>query len=98
MDGASSRPLASLRPVCPPRYHVLVDTRDRPGAQTCYVCHDNIEVWFPVGFDEDMRRGPIRHPEVPGRAFYGWNKQRGNYIIDDAFISTVEDLSPMYSR
>ena len=62
-------------------YHVLVDVRDRPGAQRCYVCHDNLELWFPVGFDDDPL-GPIQHPDVR-RAFTAWHKERGNYVAPD---------------
>ena len=61
-----------------PWYHVLVDERDRPGAQCCYVCHDNIELWFPVGFDGPL--GPISHPEVHD-LFTGWHTERGVYRV-----------------
>ncbi len=58
-------------------YQVLVDVRDRPGGQRCYVCHDNIELWCPVGFDEHPL-GPIQHPDVR-RAFTSWDRGEGKY-------------------
>ena len=53
-----------------PWYHVLVDQRDRPGPQQCYVCHDSIEL-SPVG--------PIDHPEVR-HVFGSYDAKRGRYL------------------
>ena len=48
-----------------PWYHVLVDTRDRPTPQMCYVCHENISLWRDPPEDEGgALGGPIVHPHV----------------------------------
>ena len=78
-----------------PWYHVLVDVRDRPGGQRCYVCHDNMELWV-VGREEEVFAtkdgtclGPIDHPAVrsgiqnlsiPTIYRPEWDPRRGRYI------------------
>lgn len=54
-----------------PFYHVLVDERDRPGAQTTYVAQENIIC---------MRRpGEVHHPLIP-QLFVGFSPEDGAYI------------------
>ena len=61
------------RGIYQPWYHVLVDTRDRPGGQQCYVCHDNITLWI------DPPDSPIRHPDLDN-AFVGFDAARGRFV------------------
>ncbi|KAI7842305.1 hypothetical protein COHA_003945 [Chlorella ohadii] len=54
-----------------PFYSVLVDVRDRPGAQTTYVAQENIIC---------MRKpGEVHHPLIP-QLFVGFSREDGAYI------------------
>lgn len=73
-----------------PWYHVLVDTRDRPGEpQSCYVCHDNIILWPNPPHEEPS--GPIRHPELR-QIFKGYNIERGRYVAQPMYGRPVQEM------
>lgn len=63
-----------------PWYHVLVDVRDRPGGQYCYVCHDNISLWVAGAEDLETDLGPIQHPDLFA-VFVGYDATRGRYAV-----------------
>lgn len=52
-----------------PFYHVLVDTRDRPGGMSTYVAQENLEV--------QLQPSPVLHPWVP-KFFLGF--QEDTYV------------------
>ena len=63
-----------------PWYHVLVDTRDRPGPpQQCYVAHESIDAWDDPPADDGQLGGPIRHVRVP-EFFSRYDAGRMRYI------------------
>ncbi|EFN57417.1 hypothetical protein CHLNCDRAFT_18065, partial [Chlorella variabilis] len=54
-----------------PFYEVLVDERDRPGAQSCYVAQENV---MPMRAPRE-----VRHPLVP-HFFSAFSPEEGGYV------------------
>ena len=76
-----------------PWYRVLVDIRDRPGAQMTYVCHENIEIWRdPPTDDDNPLGGPISHPHVKA-SLTGYDRAKGVYVARD-LIGTAPAVHP----
>jgi hemimethylated DNA binding protein len=61
-----------------PWYHILVDIRDRSPPQMCYVCHENIILWFDP--PDEGSGGPIMHPDVR-KAFISYDSEARLYQL-----------------
>jgi len=72
-----------------PFYHVLADTRDRPGAPVMYVAHENVMV--------DTPPEPLRHPLL-SEFFAGFDAQQGFYLPNDALRERYPEVKATTDR
>jgi len=68
-----------------PFYHVLPDTRDRPGAQLTYVAQENILT--------DAPSEPVQHPMVE-EMFEGFDAERGRFVPNAQLREQYPPLAP----